>query len=70
MSLHRIASNRMVVCQWATSFKMKIRLDQYRPFIGFPILKFEREIILKAGGDRIIPKDDVLQKGIFFPDSC
>ena len=48
---------------------MKIPLDQYRIFIGFPIFHFEREIILKAGEDRIVPKEDILQKGIFFPDS-
>ena len=57
----------MFFCQWATSFKMKIRLDQYRTFIGFPIFHFEREIILKAGEDRIVPKYDILHKGIFFP---
>ena len=59
----------MFVRQWATRFKMKIRLDQYRTFLGFPIFHFERDFILKAGEDRIVPKDDILQKGISFPDS-
>ena len=35
-----LASNSMFVRQWATSFKMKTRLDQYRTFIGFPIFHF------------------------------